>query len=81
MPMYDYKCSACGHDFEAIQPISKREESDCPECGARAVKLPSTPRVKLDGISGDFPGEYMKWEKKRKQHMAQEMKKSYFEEK
>ena len=78
MPMYDYECS-CGHCFEAIKSMTQRYTADCPECGREAVQMLSTPTVKLDALSGDFPGETMKWEKKRNQKMAQERKHSSYD--
>lgn len=33
MPIYQYQCSSCGHELEAIQKISDPVLTDCPECG------------------------------------------------
>ncbi|MFP4145777.1 MAG: FmdB family zinc ribbon protein [Phycisphaeraceae bacterium] len=33
MPTYDYRCDACGHEFEAFQSMSARPKKKCPECG------------------------------------------------
>ena len=41
MPMYEYRCEACGEEFEAIVRITEKDEVDCPECGKRAKKLVS----------------------------------------
>jgi hypothetical protein len=30
-------------------------------CGANATKLVSAPSFHLDGSTGDFPGQHMKW--------------------
>lgn len=38
MPIYEYKCDACGHAFEALQKISDVPLTSCPECGADALK-------------------------------------------
>lgn len=38
MPIYEYKCDACGHDFEVLQKISDAPLTRCPECGAEALK-------------------------------------------
>lgn len=32
MPTYDYKCDACGHEFELFQSISDPVKRKCPEC-------------------------------------------------
>jgi putative FmdB family regulatory protein len=32
MPTYDYICDACGHEFEAYEPITAEPRNDCPVC-------------------------------------------------
>lgn len=32
MPIYEYKCTTCGHQLEAIQKFSDEPLKDCPEC-------------------------------------------------
>ena len=34
MPIYEYQCSACGHQLEAIQKFSDAPLVDCPTCKA-----------------------------------------------
>lgn len=38
MPLYEYRCAACGHELEAMQKMSDAPLTDCPECGAPALK-------------------------------------------
>lgn len=38
MPIYEYQCEACGHEMDALQKISDAPLTDCPECGAPALK-------------------------------------------
>jgi putative FmdB family regulatory protein len=38
MPIYEYRCDACGHEDEIIQKISDDPITVCPECGAEAFK-------------------------------------------
>jgi hypothetical protein len=52
------------------------EEIKCPECGLLASRQISTPQVKLEGISGDFPGAYRKWEAVRREKMTIENKRN-----
>lgn len=33
MPIYAYKCSACGHTQDEMQKISDAPLSQCPSCG------------------------------------------------
>ena len=37
MPLYQYICQACGHEFEVMTSMDKRDEAVCPKCGG-AVK-------------------------------------------
>ena len=33
MPLYEYACTACDHEFEKLRPMSKMDEAiSCPEC-------------------------------------------------
>ena len=32
MPTYEYKCTNCGHTFEAFQSIKDKPLSRCPKC-------------------------------------------------
>ena len=36
MPLYQYRCTKCGHDFELLTTIDKRNEACCPKCGEKA---------------------------------------------
>ena len=38
MPTYDYRCSACHHEFEHFQKMSDGVKRKCPECGKLALK-------------------------------------------
>ncbi len=38
MPIYEYRCEACGHHLEAIQKLSDDPLKDCPECGQPALQ-------------------------------------------
>ncbi|MBK1647352.1 FmdB family zinc ribbon protein [Rhabdochromatium marinum] len=38
MPIYEYQCTACGHEMDALQKISDAPLTDCTECGASALK-------------------------------------------
>ena len=34
MPIYEYRCEACGAKEEKLQPLSAPPEHACPQCGA-----------------------------------------------
>jgi len=36
MPIYAYRCSACGHAKDVLQKLSDPVLSTCPACGAEA---------------------------------------------
>lgn len=38
MPVYEYVCKACDHEFEREQRISDPPAKKCPSCGARQAK-------------------------------------------
>ncbi len=60
MPFYEYRCGACGHEFEAMQKISADPLTDCPSCEApELVKLVSAAGFQLKGsgwYQTDFKG-------------------------
>ncbi len=39
MPIYDYRCEKCGHDFTRIERISEHEKARprCPKCRSTRV--------------------------------------------
>ena len=37
MPIYEYRCSNCGHELEIIQKISEAPLETCPECAQDAL--------------------------------------------
>ena len=49
MPIYEYKCRQCGHEFEELV-FSPDETPPCPECGSGQVeKLMSACAVQTEG--------------------------------
>jgi len=38
MPTYDYRCDACGHEFEEFQSITASPLKKCPQCGKAKLK-------------------------------------------
>ncbi|MBS0431498.1 MAG: zinc ribbon domain-containing protein [Proteobacteria bacterium] len=50
MPIYAFRCQACGHEFDRLQKLSDPDPVECPECSARAVKRQVTaPSFRLAG--------------------------------
>jgi putative FmdB family regulatory protein len=60
MPIYEYRCSACGHELEALQKFSDAPLANCPSCNASTlVKLLSAAGFQLKGsgwYATDFKG-------------------------
>ena len=39
MPVYDFKCTQCGHRFDLFCAMSSRDEAVCPKCGGAVVRV------------------------------------------
>jgi len=50
MPIYEYQCQGCGHQFETMQKVSEPVLKECPKCGeAQLKKLVSAVAFRLKG--------------------------------
>jgi putative FmdB family regulatory protein len=49
VPIYEYRCTKCGHLIEIIQKLSDRPLRKCPECSGRLEKLVSRASFQLKG--------------------------------
>ena len=38
MPIYEYRCAACGHELEALQKLSDAPLTQCPSCHKPELK-------------------------------------------
>jgi putative FmdB family regulatory protein len=60
MPIYEYRCGACGHELEALQKLSEPPLAECPQCHESALtKLISPVGFQLKGsgwYATDFKG-------------------------
>lgn len=59
MPIYEYKCSKCSHEFESIQKFSDEPLTECPECKGNVEKQISNSAFHLKG-SGWYSDGYGK---------------------
>jgi Zn finger protein HypA/HybF involved in hydrogenase expression len=59
--IYDARCTVC----EEITEVFGRESDDfrCGACGSPAKRIVSPVKCKLEGVTGDFPGASIKWER------------------
>lgn len=59
MPTYDYRCNACGHEFELFQSMSEGVKKKCPSCGKLALeRLIGTGAAVLFKGSGFYETDY-----------------------
>ena len=60
MPIYEYRCSACGHQKDHLQKMSDAPLTTCPSCGADSyAKQLTAPGFQLKGngwYATDFKG-------------------------
>lgn len=49
MPLYEYRCKECGHQFEKIQSFSAPDEKECPVCKGPVERLISAPAIQFKG--------------------------------
>ena len=56
----DFVCSHCGERVEKLVDIQFMT-IECPECQGDAVQQMGMPMVRLEGITGAFPGAHEKW--------------------
>jgi putative FmdB family regulatory protein len=60
MPLYEYRCEACGSTFEKIRKFSDPPLEVCEKCGMGPVrKLISSPAIQFKG-SGWYITDYAK---------------------
>ena len=57
MPLYEYRCKQCGHQFEKIQSFSAPEEKECPVCHGEIERLISAPAIQFKG-AGWYVNDY-----------------------
>ncbi len=64
MPIYEYECSDCGHQLEALQKMSDAPLVDCSACGQPGlVKKVSAAGFRLSG-SGWYETDFKSGKKK-----------------
>ena len=69
MPIYEYRCTGCEHQFDALQKMSDAPLETCPQCSnSTLVKLVSAPSFRLSG-SGWYETDF-KTSKDKKKNLA-----------
>ena len=57
MPIYEYRCEACGHTFEVMQKVSDPPAASCEVCGGRVVRIFHPVAIHFRG-SGFYTTDY-----------------------
>lgn len=57
MPLYEYRCKNCAHQFEKIQSFSAPDEKECPVCHGPVERLISASAIQFKG-SGWYVNDY-----------------------
>ena len=69
MPIYEYRCTLCGHEQEVLQKVSEPPLTQCPSCGRPGMqKLLSAAGFQLKGsgwYATDFKGGAKKPQEKK----------------
>ena len=78
MPMYEYRCSLCGQEHEALQKVSEPPLVECPSCGKPGLqKLLTAAGFQLKGggwYATDFKGAAKKKPEEKKTESKTESK-------
>jgi putative FmdB family regulatory protein len=59
LPLYEYKCEKCSHQFEKIEGHNASTTKKCPKCGAKAQRMLSAAAIQFKG-SGWYVTDYAK---------------------
>src|SRR5580698_8044619 len=57
LPLYEYKCAKCAHQFEKIEKHDAPTTQKCPKCGGKAERMISAAGIQFKG-SGWYVTDY-----------------------
>lgn len=49
MPLYEYRCRACGHQVDEVQPMGSGPPGPCPRCGGELKRAYGRVGVRFSG--------------------------------
>jgi putative FmdB family regulatory protein len=49
VPVYEYRCGACGHRLEEVQPMGAGPPGPCPQCGGELRRAYGRVGVRFSG--------------------------------
>ena len=81
VPVYEYRCVACGHALEEIQPMGSGPPGPCPECGGELKRVYGRVGVVFSGwgfskTDSLLPADRRRKDFKRLRDKAQEISES-----
>jgi putative FmdB family regulatory protein len=74
MPIYEYHCEKCDHDFEELLPTTTSPAPPCPKCGGGVERVFSA--IKVGGAKEKMSSKAMKIESQRSEEKHQAYKQS-----
>jgi putative FmdB family regulatory protein len=57
LPLYAYRCTQCGYQYEKVQKFSAEPETVCPQCGGPVERPLTAPALQFKG-SGWYINDY-----------------------
>jgi putative FmdB family regulatory protein len=75
MPIYEYICKKCGHEFDEIQKFSDPPIKKCPKCSGKVEKKLSLPSFQLKG-TGWYVTDFKDKPKKAEQNSTSQKEES-----
>lgn len=57
MPLYAYRCTQCGYEYEKVQKFSDTPETVCPKCGGAVERPLTAPALQFKG-AGWYINDY-----------------------
>jgi putative FmdB family regulatory protein len=57
LPLYEYRCTQCGHHFEKIQSFSSEPDTECPKCQGALERPLTAPAFQFKG-AGWYVNDY-----------------------
>ena len=79
MPIYEYRCKKCGHQFDMMLKMSDSSIQKCEKCGEEAERLISRTSFVLKGTgwyATDYAGKKPKSSKNRSSKSTQKNSKA-----
>lgn len=81
MPVYEYRCTACEHRLEEVQPMGSGPPGPCPECDGELRRVYGRVGIRFSGwgfnaTDGLLPGDRPKRDFRALKEKAEEIRDS-----